>query len=279
MVLPMVIFGDQTHLMNIKFIGSGGGLLEDLQWALQKLGHTVGTSGSVHGQIDAVVLGTQGPIDATELNSARELGLKIYSIADFLYEFSKHKTRVVIAGEPGRQEVISMLMQVLHYNGVEVDFVVDAALGSQGRRVSLSEENDFIVLEGKEGPASPVDSRPIFHIYRPNIALIGGMTGKEGAEVFVDSIVKGGSITFNEEDPLLRDLVAGSENTIRKFPYATPAHRREGEVILLETPEGEMPLEGFGAQDLLYMAGAQWICQQLGVDQGDFFQAMTAYSK
>jgi len=285
LVLPLVIFGDQTDLMNIHFIGNAAELQGDLQWALQELGHTISTVGSVHGQIDAVLLGTEGPIDAQELDKARELGLNIYSITDFLYEYSKHKTRVVIAGEPGRGAIVSMVLHVLHYNGIQVDFMVNTPLRAHGRRVSLNGENDFIILEGEEGPSSPVDSRPIFHVYRPNIALMGGMaresglgTPEERSGTFVDSIVKGGSITFNEEDPLLRELVNASENPIRKFPYATPEHTLEGDVILLDTPEGEMPLEGFGKQELLNMAGAQWICQQLGVDQSDFFQAMTAFS-
>lgn len=273
--------------MNIHFIGNGEELLRDLQWSLQELGHTVSISGTaeVHGQLDAIILGTQGPIDAPELNRARELGLKIYSIAGFLYEYSKHRTRVVIAGEPGRRAIVSMVLHVLHYNGIQVDFMVSMPWGDHGRRVSLSGEHDFIVLEGEEGPSSPVDSRPIFHVYHPNIALMGGMAQESGpgsleemSGVFVDSIVKGGSITYNEEDPLLRELVIGSENPIRKFPYTTPVHRLEGGTILLDTPEGEMPLEGFGKPELLNMAGAQWICQQLGVDQSDFFQAMTAYS-
>src|SRR5690606_2367885 len=137
--------------------------------------------------------------------------------------------------------------------------------------------------------ASALDSRGQFHLYRPNIALLSGMpttSGKgptengdqESYQNFVDSIVKGGSITYNQEDVPLGDLVMGSGNPIRKFPYATPAHQQMGDTVLLDTPEGQLPLRGFGEADLLAMEGAKWICQQLGVDPADFYEAMTTFS-
>jgi UDP-N-acetylmuramate: L-alanyl-gamma-D-glutamyl-meso-diaminopimelate ligase len=38
----------------------------------------------------------------------------------------------------------------------------------------ITDENDFIVLEGDEY-LSPIDRRPKFHLYQPNIALISGI--------------------------------------------------------------------------------------------------------
>ena len=94
-----------------------------------------------------------------------------------------------------------------------VDYMVGAQLEGFDRMVHLTEENDFIVLEGDEYLSSPIDRRPKFHLYKPNIALLSGIAWDhinvfptfenyvEQFRIFVDSIVKGGSITYNEEDP------------------------------------------------------------------------------
>ena len=50
-----------------------------------------------------------------------------------------------------------------------------AQLEGFDRMVHLTEENDFIVLEGDEYLSSPIDPRPKFHLYQPNIALLSGI--------------------------------------------------------------------------------------------------------
>ncbi|MBT8258564.1 MAG: peptidoglycan synthetase, partial [Bacteroidia bacterium] len=99
----------------------------------------------------------------------------------------------------------------------------------------------------------------------------------EQFKVFIDSIVKGGSITYNTEDEVLVKLVDNTENTIRKFPYKTPDHEIVDGITHLETPDGMMPLEIFGAHNLNNMMGAKWICQQMGVDEDEFFEAIAGF--
>src|SRR5690606_28062524 len=180
-------------------------------------------------------------------------------------------------------------LHVLRYHNIEVDFMVGAQLEGFDKMVHLTETNDFIVLEGDEYLSSAIDRRPKFHLYRPNIALLSGIAWDhingfptyenyvEQFRIFVDSIVKGGSITYNEEDPEVRKIVEATENPIRKFPYSTPAYRVEDGETLLETPDGEMPLEIFGKHNLDNLAGAKWICQQMGVDEMDFYEAMASF--
>ena len=126
-------------------------------------------------------------------------------------------------------------------------------------------------------------------MYKPNIALLSGIAWDhinvfptfenyvEQFQIFVDSIVKGGSITYNEEDPVVKKVVEATENPIRKFPYTTPEFQLVDGVTYLETPDGEMPLEVFGRHNLNNLAGAKWICQQMGVDEEDFYEAMTTF--
>lgn len=243
----------------------------------------------IHSQLDVVILGMHAKADNPELQKAQELGLKIFSYPEFLFEQSKYKTRVVIGGSHGKTTITSMILHVLQYNDREVDYMVGAQLEGFDKMVHLTEENDFIVLEGDEYLSSAVDRRPKFHLYRPNIALLSGIAWDhinvfptfenyvEQFQIFVDSIVKGGSITYNENDPEVNKVVEATENPIRKFPYTVPLHRVEEGITYIETSDGEMPLEVFGEHNLANMAGAKWICQQMGVDEEDFYEAMATF--
>ena len=240
-------------------------------------------------QLDAIVLGMHAKADNPELLKAQELGLKIYSYPEFLYEQSKFKTRVVIGGSHGKTTITSMILHVMHYFNREVDYMVGAQLEGFDVMVKLTEHNDFIILEGDEYLSSPIDRRPKFHLYKPNIALLSGIAWDhinvfptwenyvEQFSIFVDSIVEGGSITYNIEDAEVKKVVESSENTIRKFPYQTPNYKVQDGTTLLETEEGPMPVEIFGKHNLNNLAGAKWICQQMGIDENDFYESISSF--
>ena len=99
----------------------------------------------------------------------------------------------------------------------------------------------------------------------------------EQFSIFVDSIVNGGSINYNEEDPEVKRVVEASENPIRKIPYTTPEYVVENDETLLETPEGALPIEVFGKHNLNNLAGAKWICQHMGIDEDDFYEAISTF--
>ena len=301
--------------MHIHFIAIGGSAMHNLALALHHKGYTVSGSDDVifepsktrlaakgllpeqfgwfpeklNSNLDAVILGMHAKADNPELLKAQELGLKIFSYPEFLYEQSKNKTRVVIGGSHGKTTITSMILHVLNYHDKAVDFMVGAQLEGFDRMVHLTEENDFIVLEGDEYLSSPIDWRPKFHLYQPNIALLSGIAWDhinvfptydnyvEQFRIFVDSIVKGGSITYNEEDPEVDRVVKASENAIRKLPYNTPEYTVENGQTILETPEGPMPIEVFGKHNLSNLAGAKWICQNMGVDEDDFYEAIASF--
>tara|TARA_B100000809_G_scaffold260568_1_gene307748 strand:+ start:1592 stop:2947 length:1356 start_codon:yes stop_codon:yes gene_type:complete len=301
--------------MNIHFIAIGGAAMHNLALALHLKGDTItgsddeifdpsksrlnarGILPKVFGwfpekittQLDAIVLGMHAKADNPELLKAQELELKIYSYPEFLYEQSKFKTRVVIGGSHGKTTITSMILHVMHYFNREVDYMVGAQLEGFDVMVKLTEQNDFIILEGDEYLSSPIDRRPKFHLYKPNIALLSGIAWDhinvfptwenylEQFSIFVDSIVEGGSITYNVEDAEVKKIVENSENTIRKFPYQTPDYKVQDGTTLLETQEGPMPVEIFGKHNLDNLAGAKWICQQMGIDENDFYEAISTF--
>jgi UDP-N-acetylmuramate: L-alanyl-gamma-D-glutamyl-meso-diaminopimelate ligase len=239
--------------------------------------------------IDAIILGMHAKADNSELLKAQELGLKIYSYPEFLYEQSKNKTRVVIGGSHGKTTITSMILHVMHYNNIEVDYMVGAQLEGFDTMVHLTRENDFIVLEGDEYLSSPIDRRPKFHLYQPNIALISGIAWDhinvfptydfyvEQFEIFIQKITNGGILVYNEYDSEVKRVAENATNPIRKIAYKTPEYAVENGVTLLATPEGPMPIEVFGAHNLNNLAGAKWICQNMGVDEADFYEAIATF--
>lgn len=301
--------------MRVHFIAIGGSAMHNLAIALHQKGDQVTGSDDtifepsksrlerygllpeqfgwfpekIISNLDAVILGMHAKEDNAELLKAQKLGLKIYSYPEFLYEQSKNKTRVVIGGSHGKTTITSMILHVLHYHDKQVDYMVGAQLEGFDTMVHLTEENDFIVLEGDEYLSSPIDRRPKFHLYRPNIALVSGIAWDhinvfptfdnyvDQFRVFMNSIVNGGALVYNEEDVEVKKLAELAENPMRKFPYNTPQYRVEDGETLLDTPEGEMPIEVFGAHNLNNLAGAKWICQHMGVDEDDFYEAIASF--
>ena len=301
--------------MNIHFIAIGGSAMHNLAIALHNKGYQVtGSDDTIHDpsksrlekkgllpkefgwfpekiteQLDVIILGMHAKKDNPELLQAQDMGLKIYSYPEFLYEQSKDKTRVVIGGSHGKTTITSMILHVLDYNDMEVDYMVGAQLEGFETMVHLTKENEFMVLEGDEYLSSPIDRRPKFHLYKPNIALLSGIAWDhinvfptfEGYvnqfRIFTDSLTDGGIMVYNEEDAILKEVVESSTNSIKKYEYSTPVYQIDDGVTYIDTPDGLMPLEIFGDHNLQNLAGAKWVCQHMGIDEEDFYEAIASF--
>ena len=301
--------------MYIHFIAIGGSAMHNLAIALHNKGYQVtGSDDTIHDpsksrlekkgilpkefgwfpekitqQLDVIILGMHAKKDNPELLQAQDMGLKIYSYPEFLYEQSKDKTRVVIGGSHGKTTITSMILHVLDYNDMEVDYMVGAQLEGFETMVHLTKENEFMVLEGDEYLSSPIDRRPKFHLYKPNIALLSGIAWDhinvfptfEGYvnqfRIFTDSLTDGGIMVYNEEDAILKEVVESSTHSIKKYEYSTPVYQIEDGVTYIDTPDGLMPLEIFGDHNLQNLAGAKWVCQHMGIDEEDFYEAIASF--
>ena len=301
--------------MNIHFIAIGGSAMHNLAIALHNKGYQVtGSDDTIHDpsksrlekkgllpkefgwfpekitqQLDVIILGMHAKKDNPELVQAQDMGLKIYSYPEFLYEQSKDKTRVVIGGSHGKTTITSMILHVLDYNDMEVDYMVGAQLEGFETMVHLTKENEFMVLEGDEYLSSPIDRRPKFHLYKPNIALLSGIAWDhinvfptfEGYvnqfRIFTDSLTDGGIMVYNEEDAILKEVVESSTHSIKKYEYSTPVYQIDDGVTYIDTPDGLMPLEIFGDHNLQNLAGAKWVCQHMGIDEEDFYEAIASF--
>ena len=302
--------------MNIHFIAIGGSAMHNLAIALHNKGyHVTGSDDTIHdpsksrlerkgllpeafgwfpekitSDLDVIILGMHAKEDNPELLKAQDMGLKIYSYPEFLYEQSKDKTRVVIGGSHGKTTITSMILHVLAYHDREVDYMVGAQLEGFETMVHLTTENEFMVLEGDEYLSSPIDRRPKFHLYKPNIALLSGIAWDhinvfptfEGYvdqfRIFTDSLTNGGIMVYNEEDTIVKEVVESSTHPIKKYPYSTPTYEIEDGITAIDTPDGMMPLEIFGDHNLQNLAGAKWICQHMGIDEDDFYEAIASFT-
>lgn len=301
--------------MHIHFIAIGGSAMHNLAIALHKKGDNItGSDDSIHNpsksrlekygllpenfgwfpekitkNLDAIILGMHAKNDNPELLKAKKLGLKIYSYPEFLYEQSKNKTRVVIGGSHGKTTITSMILHVLNYFNKDVDYMVGAQLEGFETMVKLTKENDFIILEGDEYLSSPLDLRPKFHLYKPNIALLSGIAWDhinvfptfknyvEQFKIFINKITDGGMLVYNEEDAILNEIVTASDKVIKKYPYKTPKHIIKNGITFLNTPFGDVPLEIFGKHNLQNLEGAKWICQLIGIQEEDFYEAIASF--
>jgi UDP-N-acetylmuramate: L-alanyl-gamma-D-glutamyl-meso-diaminopimelate ligase len=302
--------------MNVHFIAIGGSAMHNLAIALHKKGDVVSGSddeifepsksrlaqyqllpekmgwdaGNIHEGLDAVILGMHARADNPELLKAQELGLKMYSYPEFLYQQSKDKTRVVIAGSHGKTSITAMILHVMHFHDLSCDYMVGAQLEGFDTMVNLTDTNEFMLLEGDEYLSSPLDRRPKFLHYKPNIALLSGIawdhinvfpTFEEYRAQFdylLDAIEPGGALVYNTLDKEVNAALERTTNEIKAFPYSMPAYSMSNDQVFLETEEGAIPLAIFGKHNLNNLEGARWICNQMGVTDVQFYEAIPSFT-
>src|SRR5699024_10362597 len=235
-------------------------------------------------EIEVVILGMHAKKDNPELLKAQELGLKIYSYPEFLYEQSKEKSRVVIGGSHGKTSITAMILHVLKKQQKEVDFMVGAELDNFDTMVHLTEKNEFIILEGDEYLSSPIDKRPKFHLYHADIALLSGIAWDhinvfptfenyvKQFEIFIETMTENGVLVYNKEDEILKEIVEKSTYPVKKIAYSTPDYKIEKGKTILKTEEGEIPIQIFGKHNLSNLSGALQICKQIGITAKDFYK-------
>lgn len=237
---------------------------------------------------DAVILGMHARIDNPELVRAQELGLKVYSYPEYLYEQSKDKTRIVIGGSHGKTTITSMILHVLKQVGIETDFMVGAQLEGFDVMVRLSETAKYMVMEGDEYLTSPIDRVPKFHHYHPNIAVISGIGWDhvnvfptfdnylEQFRIFVRTIEKGGCLIYDGTDVEAEKIAQTA--TCRTFGYGPHPSETDGVKTRLVLDDGSRREVGvFGSHNMKNINAARLVCKQLGVTDEQFYDAIGSF--
>jgi UDP-N-acetylmuramate: L-alanyl-gamma-D-glutamyl-meso-diaminopimelate ligase len=260
---------------------NAGILPEEIGWFPEKI-----TS-----DIDAVILGMHAREDNPELIKAKELGLKVYSYPEYIYEATKDKTRVVIGGSHGKTTITAMILHVLNFHKIDTDYLVGAQLEGFNTMVKLTKEAPIAIIEGDEYLASPIDRRPKFHLYKPNVAILSGIAWDhinvfptfenyvKQFEIFVNLIETNGSLIYCNEDSELQKVAANSglSNNIEKIPYSIPKHRIDNGITYIEESEKEIPLQIFGNHNLMNLNGAHLVCNKLGLTDTQFYEAIQSF--
>ncbi len=274
--------------------GSDDEIFEPSKSRLEKQGILPKTLGwnenNITPDLSAVILGMHARIDNPELLKAKELGLPIFSYPEYLYEQSKHKKRVVIGGSHGKTTITSMLLHVCQQLKLNVDYMVGAQLDGYDCMVKLSEDAPIMILEGDEYLSSPIDLRPKFHLYQPDVAIISGIAWDHinvfptfedyvhQFDLFCQKISKNGVLIYNTEDQEVNKLGEKYQSTLSCKPYQTPTYQVTEDGVVLAHGKQHYLLQIFGAHNLQNMMGAMALALEMGIAEADFLTAMQSFT-
>jgi len=300
--------------MNIHFIAIGGAVMHNMAIAMHNSGHRVTGSDDeifepaksrlaacgilpqeigwhpekINKETDAVILGMHAREDNPELLQAEQLGIRIYSFPEYIYEQSKNKTRVVIGGSHGKTTITAMVMHVLHSLGRDFDYMVGAQLEGFQTMFRLSDA-PVIILEGDEYLTSPIDRRPKFHLYKPHIALISGIAWDhinvfptfdiyvDQFRIFMNLIEPDGTLIYCQSDEQVNALCVEARSDIQLKPYSVPKYAINNGVTTVVFDDAATEIMVFGKHNLMNLNGARLICESLDIPTDVFMKAIATF--
>ncbi|MDD6581215.1 MAG: Mur ligase family protein [Bacteroidales bacterium] len=278
------------HLKGYEVTGSDDEIFDPAKSRLGKYGLLPDAIGwnpdKINASLDAVILGMHARADNPELLKAKTLGLKIYSYPEFLYEQSKDKLRIVVGGSHGKTTITAMILHVLQYHHINCDYMVGAQLAGFEVMVKLSHDAKIMVMEGDEYLTSPIDRRPKFHLYRPNVGIVSGIAW-DHINVFptFDIYVEQFRIFAKMIDK--RFIYCADDENVRKVgeeiggeiaePYSVHPYAIHDGISYLQTPKGEVPLCIFGKHNMSNLNAARLACREVGVSDEQFYEAIQSF--
>ena len=243
----------------------------------------------IHKGLNAIIVGMHATEDNPELVRAKELGIKIYSFPEYLFQQTRSKTRIVVGGSHGKTTTTAMILFVLKQLKIDADYMVGAQIEGFDNMVKLSYESRIAVFEGDEYLTSPIDLRPKFHLYKPHIAVLTGIAWDhinvfptfenyvEQFSKFVDLMEVQGRLIYFDGDENLNEIATNLRRDIVPFPYNTPEYEVRDGITYLITKKGEVPLKIFGEHNLQNMTAARLACRQIGVTDEQFYSVISEF--
>mgnify|MGYP006182141661 CR=1 FL=1 len=232
--------------------------------------------------LDAIILGMHAKKDNLELKEAKKLNIPTYSYPEYIYEQSKNKKRIVVGGSHGKTSITAMVLHVLQNLNIDCDYMVGAQLEGFDTMVKLTHNAPVIILEGDEYLSSPIDRRPKFHLYKPHIAVISGISWDHinvfpTFEIYINqfrifkNMVKN-TLIYCEEDEELKKLSKEGAKC-KLIGYSAPIHTIENGITKVENIE----LLIFGDHNLQNLNAARLVCNELGVSDSNFYQKIATF--
>ncbi len=302
--------------MKVHFVAIGGSVMHNLAIALHNKGFEISGSDDevfepaksnlkkysllpeelgwhpekIDKNIDAIILGMHAKPDNPELLKAQKLGIKIYSYPEFIYEQSKNKKRIVIAGSHGKTTITSMIMHVLKKLDYDYDYLVGAQLEGFETMVKVTNEAPLIIIEGDEYLASPIDRKPKFHFYKPDVAVISGIAWDHinvfptfenyiaQFEKFIQQISKKGKLFYSKQDEVLNDLIDNVKDKPEAIAYSEHPNEVINHITYLNNNKTPIPVKIFGRHNLQNLQAAKHICIAIGIPENSFYDAIQSFA-
>jgi UDP-N-acetylmuramate: L-alanyl-gamma-D-glutamyl-meso-diaminopimelate ligase len=293
----------------VHFIAIGGSVMHNLALDMRSLGYQVTGSDDeiyepaksrldahgllppslgwdidrIHSQLDFIVLGMHAKKDNPELLRAQELGINIFSYPELVYELSKHKKRVVIAGSHGKTTITSMVLHVLSKLDFAFDYLVGAQIEGFDKMVKISDA-PVLILEGDEYLSSPIDPVPKIHHYRPHISVISGIawdhinvfpTYQDYFGVFskyVQMMEDDAILIANDADTEVQRLSEYIPEKVIVKPYLPLERHNLTNAVMYQ--EQIYPVSVIGQHNLSNLSAAMEVCHSLGISHIQFLQAI-----
>ena len=244
----------------------------------------------VTNHLNAVILGMHARADNPELLRAKELGIKIYSFPEYLYQQTRSKTRIVVGGSHGKTSTTAMILYVMNKLRFKADYMVGAQIEGFENMVQLSYDSRVAVFEGDEYLTSPIDPRPKFHLYKPHIAILTGIAWDhinvfptfdnyvDQFRKFVDTMEIQGRLIYYGGDEILNDIAQNCRQDLIVFPYKTPKYEIRNGITYVKTGKDEVALKIFGEHNLQNMEAARLACRQIGIMDDKFYEAISDFT-
>ncbi len=301
--------------MRVHFIAIGGAVMHNLAIALHNKGYTVTGSDDeifepsksrlekfgllpekwgwkpeiITSDINTVILGMHAKSDNPELLKAKELGLKIMSFPEYLYEQTKDKKRIVIAGSHGKTTTTAMILHVLKTVGIKFDYMVGSQIDGFDTMVGLSADSSIAIFEGDEYLTSPLDPRPKFHLYMPDIAVINGIAWDHmnvfptfenyilQFRLFSEKITPGGALIYFADDTEVKKIADSLPENVTKIPYKVHGYFQNKTGFFAATHNRVVPVKIFGEHNMQNLSAAKEVCLTIGVTENDFYEAIRSF--
>lgn len=301
-------------MQRIHFIGIGGVAMTNMAIALKKSQHQFIISGSddhiedptysmlkehyllpehfgwfpqkISESVDVVIIGAKITSENPELQEALALKIPTMPYHEFVAQFSKNKTRVVITGSYGKNTVAAMVIHVLSYFSKEVDFMLTAPVFGYSETIRLS-NCDTIIVEAGEELISQCDTRARLEVFEPHIGCITGISWEERMQQFsnyeeyvelyrnfIRSLPENGVLAYNSDDKNLLSIIEEEvDENIKLQAFTTHPYEVFNNGTYLKIAGGSLPIMVFGEHNMKNIAAAQKICRSLGFSNEAFYQA------
>ena len=240
----------------------------------------------IHKGILAIITGIKITETNPEFIRAKELGLNIFSLPEYLFLQIRSKTRIVVCGTHGKTTITAMILFVLKKLKMDADYLIGEHIEGFENRIKLTYDARIAVIEGDTIVASHFEKKPRFEFYKPHIGIMTGIVPEnpkdesnqiELCKKFVDLMEAQGRFVYFDGDESLTSIISGLRRDIVSFPYNTPEFIEKEGITYLITRKTEIPLKISGEQNLQYLNAARLACRQIGVYDEQFYSVITDF--